>query len=176
MGITWLTCTYFVQSDRILFMDTNSHKPFVFIAFLIPLIMMLAVLGAIMAIMALFQGGIMSFIGFSYTTIPSFFLFFCASYIVGIPLELFAQSLPRALSIMGSVQLRGTGYYAIMIGIETLGYAFIMMCADTLMTSITATGMSILVASAAAAVIDAWIDYRLPDQFSTDDILKDLPL
>ncbi len=177
-GVSILGFAFTLQQllDKIFYMKKITPKPLLIFAFLLPLLFVLGALCLITVISALFQGGIMSYLGFTYTTIPSFFLFFCASYIVGIPVELFAQSLPRALSIMETVKLHGPAYFGIMISIETLGYTVIMMITDALMTSITATSIAIVVASFAMALIDAWMDYRLPNQISTDEILKNLQL
>ena len=123
---------------------------------------------------ALFQGGIMGYFDFTYETIGGFFLFFIATYIVGIPVEMLAQALPRVLVIMKSLKgMHSAGYFVTFITAEVLGYSFIMYIVDLLMPTITASAPAIIAGCIGMAIIDAWEDYCLPDNWATDDVMKE---
>ena len=136
--------------------------------------LMIVFLVVIAVLCALFQGGIMGYFDFSYETIGSYFLFFIATYIIGIPVEMIAQALPRVLVIMKSLKkMHGIGYFATLITVEVMGYMFIMSIVDLCMSSITASGLAIFAGCLGMAIIDAWMDYCLPDNWSTDEVMKE---
>ena len=116
----------------------------------------------------------MSYFDFTYETIGGYFLFFISTYIIGIPIEMIAQALPRVLVIMKSIKkMHGFGYFATLITVEVMGYTLIMSLIDLCMPTITASGLAIFAGCLGMAVIDAWMDYRLPDNWSTDEVMKE---
>lgn len=104
-----------------------------------------AIILGVIAVIALLSGSVMRIFGFEYESVGDIILFFIITMIVGFPLELLAEGLPRALVSLGRAGKNdATIFYVIL---DTLCTAASMAIADQFMDSVTARDLSILVIS-----------------------------
>lgn len=113
------------------------------------------------AICALFQGGVMSYLGFEYESVGAFFLFFFLGYLICIPLDFIVEAIPAALFKIGMLKNEaGVGFYALRTAADALFTAGCLAVVDAFMDSVSASWAALVVSSLALAVVDSWIDYR----------------
>ena len=104
-----------------------------------------AIILGVIAVIALLSGSVMRIFGFEYESVGDIILFFIITMIVGFPLELLAEGLPRALVSLGRAGKNdATIFYVIL---DTLSTAAAMAITDYFMESVTARDLSILVIS-----------------------------
>lgn len=102
-----------------------------------------AIILGVIAVIALLSGSVMRIFGFEYESVWHIILFFIITMIVGFPLELLAEGLPRALVSLGRARKNdATIFYVIL---DTLCTAVAMAITDYFMDSVTARDLSILV-------------------------------
>lgn len=98
------------------------------------------VFGAV-AITALLGGNLMALFGFRYESVGQLLLYFLLTELVDFPLDLFCQGLPKALYQVGRVDRRQANL--LYVPMDALCGIFSFWLADQLMSSVSATGLSL---------------------------------
>lgn len=121
----------------------------------------------VVGICALFQGGVMSYLGFEYESAGAFFLFFFMGYLICTPFDFIVEAIPVALFKIGVLKNEGgVGFYALHTAADALFTAGCLAVVDAFMDSVSASWAALAVSSLALAVVDSWIDYRLMKRLS----------
>ena len=117
------------------------------LGYLIMAVLVLLVLaGVILGIVAL-----MRFLGFTYESLGSLFLFFMAVMILGFPLELVSKALPKAILSRGKLSLnQARGMFVVMDSLSTIT---VMKIVDEQMSRVYASDASVLAAALAMALL-----------------------
>lgn len=121
----------------------------------------------VVGICALFQGGVMSYLGFEYESVGAFFLFFFLGYLICTPFDFVVEAIPVALFKIGVLKNEeGVGFYALHTAADALFTAGCLAVIDAFMDSVSAPWAALAVSSLALAVVDSWIDYRFMKRLS----------
>ena len=117
------------------------------LGYLIMAVLILLVLaGVILGIVAL-----MRFLGFTYESLGSLFLFFMAVMILGFPLELVSKALPKTILSRGKLSLnQARGMFVVMDSLSTIT---VMKIVDEQMSRVYASDASVLAAALAMALL-----------------------
>lgn len=99
-------------------------------------------MGGFIALEALVLSGLLRLLGFRYDGLGWLVLYLILSAALGLPLELFANGLARALYRLGRATRRQANL--LYIPLDALCSCFIFWLVDALMDSVKATGLSLL--------------------------------
>ncbi len=115
----------------------------------------------VVGICALFQGGVMSYLGFEYESVGAFFLFFFLGYLICTPFDFIVEAIPVALFKIGVLKNEGgVGFYVLHTAADAFFTAGCLAVVDAFMDSVSASWAALAASSLALAVVDSWIDYR----------------
>ena len=121
----------------------------------------------VVGICALFQGGVMSYLGFEYESAGAFFLFFFMGYLICTPFDFVVEDNSRsAFQVRRVEKRRGRSFYALHTAADALFTAGCLAVVDAFMDSVSASWAALAVSSLALAVVDSWIDYRFMKRLS----------
>lgn len=94
----------------------------------------------VVGICALFQGGVMSYLGFEYESVGAFFLFFFLGYLICTPFDFIVEAIPVALFKIGVLKNEeGVGFYALHTAADALFTAGCLAVVDAFMDSASAS-------------------------------------
>lgn len=116
---------------------------------------------AVISVIAIFGGGIMRLLGFTYQSVGNIILYFIIFGVVGFPAEILAKAFPRALLSLGKLNKRQAKFLFVML--DTAATAFVMGIVDFFMDSVSATVPSVLAVAFLLALWSAWdFNEKLP--------------
>jgi len=110
---------------------------------------------AIFSIIVIFSFLIMRFFGFKYESIGSIILFFVIVSIIGIPIEIFANSLPKALLSLKKISIKSAKILFVIL--SSSATIITMNVVDYFMASVSATDSSIVILAFILALVELQI-------------------
>lgn len=89
------------------------------------------------------SGGIMKLFGFHYNSVWNIIIFFLVVALIGIPIELLAFAIPKALLLLKKINIKSAKILFVLL--DTISTMFIMSLVDYFMDSVAATDKAIFV-------------------------------